>query len=49
MYRREDKLFERYAVTRDAACREALVTRFLPLARGSTISSASTRWPFRAC
>jgi RNA polymerase sigma-B factor len=46
MYRREDKLFERYAATRDATCREALVTRFLPLARGMASRYARGGEPF---
>ena len=46
MHRREDKLFERYAATRDPACREALVTRFLPLARGLASRYACGGEPF---
>jgi RNA polymerase sigma-B factor len=42
----EDKLFERYAATRDAACREALVKRFLPLARGMAGRYACGGEPF---
>jgi len=33
MYTPEDRLFERYQASGDPACREALITRFLPLAR----------------
>jgi RNA polymerase sigma-B factor len=46
MYRREDKLFERYAATRDPGCRDALVTRFLPLARGMASRYACGGEPF---
>jgi RNA polymerase sigma-B factor len=46
MSRREDKLFERYAATRDAACREALVARFLPVARGIASRYACGGEPF---
>jgi RNA polymerase sigma-B factor len=33
MHASEDELFERYQTSRDPACRETLITRFLPLAR----------------